>query len=90
MITMTVTSPSPKDARAILESAIKVYPDVARFVIGDTRFNMIDEPTTPTEPYNRPSYRGQVKRGALYGAAAGFLLICLYAFFKKPCRSRKS
>ena len=36
MITMTVTSNSPEDAKAILESAIKVYPDVARFVIGDT------------------------------------------------------
>lgn len=83
MITMTVTSNSPEDAKAILESAIKVYPDVARFVIGDTKFNMIDEPSTPTEPYNRPSYRGQIKKGAVYGAGAGFLLICLYAFFKK-------
>ncbi len=83
MITMTVTSNSPEDAKAILESAIKVYPDVARFVIGDTKFNMIDEPSTPTEPYNRPSYRGQIKKGAVYGAGAGFLLICLYACFKK-------
>ena len=43
MITMSVISQSPEDAKAILESAIKVYPDIARFVIGDTRFNIIDE-----------------------------------------------
>ncbi len=47
MITMSVISQSPEDAKAILESAIKVYPDIARFVIGDTRFNIIDEPTMP-------------------------------------------
>ncbi|OUN71626.1 hypothetical protein B5G11_01480 [Drancourtella sp. An57] len=83
MITMTVTSNSPEDARAILESTIKVYPDVVRFVIGDTRFSMIDEPTTPTEPYNRPSYLDQILKGALFGAGSGFLLICLCALFKK-------
>ncbi len=83
MITMSVISQSPEDAKAILESAIKVYPDIARFVIGDTRFNIIDEPTMPDEPYNKPSYRAQIKKGGLYGAGAGILLICLYAFFKK-------
>ena len=50
MITMSVISQSPEDAKTILESAIKVYPDIARFVIGDTRFNIIDEPTMPDEP----------------------------------------
>ena len=83
MITMSVISQSPEDAKAILESAIKVYPDIARFVIGDTRFNIIDEPTMPDGPYNKPSYRAQIKKGGLYGAGAGILLICLYAFFKK-------
>ena len=32
---------------------------------------------------NKPSYRAQIKKGGLYGAGAGILLICLYAFFKK-------
>ena len=34
MITMSVISSDPQAAHDILESAIKVYPDVARFVIG--------------------------------------------------------
>src|SRR5699024_5098088 len=51
LITMTVTSSDPKDAKEILESAIRVYPEVSRFVIGDTKFNMINVPAEPTEPY---------------------------------------
>lgn len=83
LITMTAESESPADAKRILESALKVFPDTARFVIGDTRFYMVEKPDEPTKPYNRPDYLEQVKKGGCYGAAAGFLLICLYAYFKK-------
>ena len=83
LITMTATSSSPEDAKAILESAIRVYPDVARFVIGSTQFNMIDVPTLPEEPYNKPSYTRQVEKWALAGAAAAVLLIGIAALLKK-------
>lgn len=87
LITMTVTSDDPEDAKAILESAIKVYPDVSRFVIGETKFNMINVPTVPTEPYNKPNYTRKVIKGALIGAAAGLFLIVLYAFFRKTVQT---
>lgn len=83
LITMTVTSTDAEDAKAILESAIEVYPDVSRFVIGDTRFYMIDVPEVSEEPYNQPSYTRKVLKGGLVGAAAGFLFLVLYAFFKR-------
>lgn len=83
LITMTATSSSPEDAKAILESAIRVYPDVARFVIGSTQFNMIDVPTLPTEPYNRPSYTRQVEKWAFMGAASAVVLIALAALLRK-------
>ena len=79
LITMTVTSSDPQDAKAILESAIKVYPEVSRFVIGETKFNMIDVPTAPKEPYNQPNFVKKAVKGALLGAAAGIFLIVLYA-----------
>ncbi|MGI6007522.1 MAG: polysaccharide biosynthesis tyrosine autokinase [Ruminococcus sp.] len=87
LITMTVISSDPQDAQAILESAIRVYPEVSRFVIGDTKFNMINVPTEPTEPYNRPNYTRKVLKGALFGAAAGLFLIALYAFFRKTVQT---
>lgn len=83
LVSMTATSSSPEDAQKILESAIRVYPQVSRFVIGNTKFNMIDVPNLPTEPYNRPSYTAQVKKGAMIGAALGFLVIVVYALLKK-------
>ena len=87
LITMTVTSSDPKDAKEILESAIRVYPEVSRFVIGDTKFNMINVPAEPTEPYNKPSYTRKVIKGALIGAAAGLFFIALYAFFRKTIQT---
>ncbi|MGI6012031.1 MAG: polysaccharide biosynthesis tyrosine autokinase [Ruminococcus sp.] len=87
LITMSVTSSDPQDAKEILESAIRVYPEVSRFVIGETKFNMINVPTEPTEPYNQPNYTRKVAKGALFGAAAGFFLIALYAFFRKTVQT---
>ena len=83
MITMYAISSDPETAKAILESAIRVYPDVSRFVIGETRFNMIDAPNLPEEPYNQPSYRRQTLMGAGIGFAVGVVFILLYAFFRK-------
>lgn len=83
LITMSVVSSNPQDAKDILDSAIRVYPDVARFVIGPTRFNMIDVPAVPTAPYNRPSYRRNVEMGALGGLGVGVVFLGLYAFFKR-------
>ena len=65
LIEMSAVSSSPQDARAVLESAIRVYPSVARFVIGPTKFNMIETPTVPTEPYNRPNCARSVVKGLL-------------------------
>ncbi len=83
LITMSVVSTDAWDAKTILESAIRVYPNVSRFVIGNTKFNMIDLPTKPTEPFNKPNYTTTTAKGAFLGVIAGLLLVVLYAFFKK-------
>lgn len=83
MITMYAISSDPETAKAILESAIRVYPDVSRFVIGETRFNIIDAPNLPQEPYNQPSYRRQTLMGAGIGFALGIVFVLVYAFLRK-------
>ena len=75
MVTMKATSPSPIDAKAILETALAVYPDAARFILGDMQFHVIDDITIPTEPYNEPN----LKRILVYGGGAGLLLACAIA-----------
>lgn len=44
---MTVDSPDAKDTMVMLTTAMEVYPDVARFVLGNIQFQMIDEPQMP-------------------------------------------
>ena len=83
MITMTVISSDPDDAKEILESTIRVYPSVARFVIGMTKFNMIENPSVSNVPYNQPNYFNTVAKGALIGLAVGLVIVAIYAFFRK-------
>ena len=87
MVTMYAKSPNPKDAKRILESAIKVYPGVAKYVVGPVTFNMIDNPTLPTEPGNQGDYNDSFVKGAIIGLGLGILIIALYAFFRKTIHS---
>ena len=48
MVTMRADSPSAEDARAILDAAMQIYPEVSRFVLGDIEFHLIDDIQTPT------------------------------------------
>ena len=83
LITMSVESTSAEDAEKILDAAIRLYPEVSRFVIGDTYFNMIDAPRTPEGPYNQPDYLKHAGKGAAFGFAAAILLIGLAALLKR-------
>ena len=83
MVTMRAESSNPNDAKAILESAIRVYPSVSRFVIGETKFNMIDVPNMPNEPFNTPSYKRRSVEGAAVGLIIGVIFVALYALLRK-------
>ncbi len=67
---VTVTSSSPDDAVAILDSFIENFPKISDYIIGDTRLNMIYQSGNPTKPVNAPDH---IKHG-FYGLLAGLLL----------------
>ena len=83
LITMTVDSSNAEDAGKILDAAIRLYPDVARFVIGDIYFNMIDPPKTPEAPYNQPGYIREAAKGGAVGIVAALFLIGVAALLRK-------
>lgn len=87
MVTMQANSPSAEDARAILDAALQVYPEVSRFVLGDIEFHLIDEIQTPTEPYNQPSLRRIVGYGGLGGLAMAVLIVGLMALFSNTIKT---
>ena len=72
VVTMRVESPDPEDAATILSAALEIYPETARFVLGEIQFNMLDEMEVPKHPYNQMS----VKKSLAAGAVAGLLLAC--------------
>lgn len=87
IVTMAVESPKAQDAISILTSAIEVYPDAARFVLGEIQFHMINNPQMPTVPYNNLSFFKTVSLGVLIGAAIGLIILGSMAFFRKTIKT---
>lgn len=87
MVTMQVESPSAEDARAILDAALAVYPEVSRFVLGEIEFHLIDEIQTPTAPYNQTSLKRVVGYGGLGGLAVAVLIVGFMAFFNNTIKT---
>ena len=90
MVTMTVSSPSPEDARSILEAALSVYPEVSRFVLGDIELNLIDEIQTPTSPYNVPSKKRLLAYGAFGGLLVASILTLVWALLNNTVKSAEA
>lgn len=76
-LVLSVSSPSPEDAYAILNAVLKVYPQVSRLVIGDTQLSITDAATLPTEPYNPFSWKPSAIRGAVLGLVLGLAILLL-------------
>ncbi|OUP03189.1 hypothetical protein B5F37_00675 [Drancourtella sp. An210] len=87
MVTMKVQSSSASDAKAILDTAIEIYPDTARFVLGDMEFHMIDNSVLPQEPYNYMAWWKRLGIGGLIGAVIGVVILGIIALLKKTART---
>lgn len=86
LFTMRVTSRSPEDAQRVLEAAMEVVPEVSRYVIGETKLNIIQPPKVAEQPNNMPNYRKDLVKGFILGAAAGMAILLVYALLRKTIR----
>lgn len=86
LFTMNVTSRSAEEAQRILETAMNLIPEVSRYVIGETKLNIIQPARASENPVNRPNYRRQILKGLLIGILAGGTLLFLYALLRKTIR----
>lgn len=80
MITIVVTSSNPQYAYDILQSVIKHYPEVAEPVIGEVSMNLLDMTDVPESASNPPSYKRDILKGMIIGAALGIAFLLVYAF----------
>lgn len=89
MVTMTVRSPDPEDALAILQTALQIYPEAARYVLGTIQFHMIDEPELPSVPVNQPQLWRTLAIGAAAGLALGIAILLLLGMMRRTVRTQE-
>ena len=87
MVTLQADAPTAEEARSMLDAAMSVYPQVARFVLGSIEFHLLDTVETPTEPYNVLS----PVQILVFGGAGGLLLaagiVLLMAMFNNTLKT---
>ena len=88
LLTMSVTSDDPQMAYDILHTVIDCYPEVAEFVLGNTSLTILDETGVPSDTQKAVVVRGSYRRGAVLGAGAGLVILCLYILLKKTVKSK--
>ncbi|MGN0299319.1 MAG: polysaccharide biosynthesis tyrosine autokinase [Lachnospiraceae bacterium] len=86
LVTLHVTASDGQTAYDVLQSVIKEYPEVARFVVGQIEIEVIDDSGVPTDTGKEYVTRGSVKKGALQGLMLGILLVVLDMFFHRTIR----
>ncbi|WP_426350903.1 polysaccharide biosynthesis tyrosine autokinase [Alloiococcus sp. CFN-8] len=90
LFTLRVTGSEPEMVYKVLQSTIENYPKVSEFVVGTIKMDILEESGVPSEPNNtrRQHSIGNVKSGALKGAALGSVIIIFYVVtrntIKKP------
>ncbi len=87
VVTMRVESPSAEDAHSILVTALEIYPETARFVLGDIQFSYLNEPETPQQPFNHISPLRCLVMGGAAGVFLGLAFLGLTALFRRTVRS---
>lgn len=89
LFTLSVTASDPVMAYDILQSVIENYPQVARFVLGETSFTVMDETGIPEDTGRTYVYRGSIKSGMIKGALIGLLIMALYVLTRRTVKTRK-
>lgn len=89
LFSISVVSTNPEDAKAVLDAAVKRLPDVSRYVIGETKLNIIQPSAVPSSPNNPINYFLSV----LICFAVTFVLsavtVVIIALFRKTIQSEQ-
>lgn len=89
LFSISVVSTNPEDAKAVLDAAVKRLPDVSRYVIGETKLNIIQPSAVPSLPNNPINYFLSV----LICFAVTFVLsavtVVIIALFRKTIQSEQ-
>ncbi len=89
MFVLTVRSPDPQDACAILEAVIECFPQVASYMVDNPRVDVLEEIRVPQVPVNHFSWAEELRDGAVKGLGLGLALAALAAALTKNVTSSR-
>ena len=89
LLTISVTGSNPNNVYAVLQSVMKNYPQVAQFVVGQTKLTVIDDGGVPADTGRTSVLRGSLTRGAALGFLLGVLLLMLYTVTTRTVRDEE-
>ena len=74
---------TPEDAYALLVTVMDVFPEAARYVVGDLVVDIMEEPETGTTPSNAVNVKKLAITGAGFAAFIIFAILLLVSVFTK-------
>ena len=83
LFSVEVVSKAPENAKKVIDAVIKILPDVSRYVIGDTKLNIIQPSTLPTAPNNQVNYLKLLAFSFIGCFGLCIAAIAVYAIFVK-------
>lgn len=89
LLTISVSAGDPQVAYNTLASVLKNYPEVAKFVVGETKLVVLDETGIPSDVQREEVMRGSYKRGALKGFLIGMAILLFYVLTRRTVKSKK-
>ncbi|MBQ1378313.1 MAG: polysaccharide biosynthesis tyrosine autokinase [Lachnospiraceae bacterium] len=89
LLTISVTGSDPDRVYKVLQSVLKNYPEVARYVVGQTNLTVIDESGVPKDTGKTEVVRGSIRKGLLIGFGIGVVLLIFYTLSTRTVRTEK-
>lgn len=86
LFTMEVVSGDAAEAKRILDAALECLPQVSRYVIGETKLNIIEPSNLPVEPIAKRFQRSNPVKGLFLGIGVCIVILLAYAVFRKTIR----
>lgn len=89
LFSISVVSTNPEDAKAVLDAAVKRLPDVSRYVIGETKLNIIQPSAVPISPNNPINYFLSVLICFAVTFVISAVVVVMIALFRKTIQSEQ-
>ena len=88
-LTITVSGSNALDVYNELQTVINVYPEIARYVVGETEFTIVEESGVPGDTGKAVTIRGSVLKYAGTGFAIGMLYVFFFMILVKTIKNHR-